>query len=146
MIFTLRKTLYLIPIILILGIATAVNASSFDLKQNQIEVVSLTGTTSFIDPANQPILFFAPWCHSCDDVLKEIGQIPQDKRPILVGVLLRDKNDVQSSIDKAKKAGLEETIYFTDHDPGCVPALLTKDNHYIKETKAICDYLKGGSN
>jgi hypothetical protein len=114
-------------------------------QAQQIKVISESGATQYINPADRPVLFFAPWCHCCDDVLKEIAKLPEEKKPVLVGTLLRSESEVQSALVKAQNAGLGGDVYFTDLDPGSVPALLTKDNQYIKDPAAICSYLKGGN-
>lgn len=138
-----KPYVYLAVILLILAVfAIAPNIMG---HAQQVKVVSASGAAKYLNPADRPVLFFAPWCHRCDDVLKEIAKLPEEKQPVLVGALLRSKSEVQSAIIKAQNAGLGGDVYFTDLDPGSVPALLTKDNQYIKDPAAICSYLRGGN-
>lgn len=140
----MKKSYVYLAVILLFLVVFAI-APNTKGHARQVKVISESGATTYLNPADRPVLFFAPWCHRCDDVLKEIAKLPEEKKPVLVGTLLRSESEVQSALVKAQNAGLGGDVYFTDLDPGSVPALLTKDNQYIKDPAAICSYLKGGN-
>ncbi|WP_027365851.1 hypothetical protein [Desulfotruncus alcoholivorax] len=140
----MKKSYVYLAVILLILVVFAI-APNIKGHTQQVKVISASGAAKYLNPADRPVLFFAPWCHLCDDVLKEIAKLPQEKQPVLVGALLRSKSEVQSALVKAQNAGLSGNVYFTDLDPGSVPALLTKNSRYIKDPAAICSYLKGGN-
>lgn len=106
-----------------------------------IEATAPDGTPVRLNPAEKPILLFAPWCEHCLEPLKAVAQLPSERRPYLVAVFW--EGEAQETEAKLRQAGLDGAIYYTSAmEPESVPRLLTETGEIRGESK-VCAYLRG---
>jgi glutaredoxin len=83
----------------------------------QLRVLTLTGKSKCLDIKSKPALVFAAWCPHCDDALKKVAKLPQEKQPYLVVTYLRE-GDVEKAEKKLKQNGLgSESFYLAITPP-----------------------------
>ncbi len=114
-----------------------------------ISVFTAQGQSAELDLKHKPVLFFAAWCPHCDEALRAVSALPEEKQPYLVATFIR-KGDAEKIPAKLSQNGLAgQKYYLTDAPPELqmVPALMyqTGGNVELREgTEAIDEWINGG--
>lgn len=109
-----------------------------------IEVLDFNKNPVVLDIKNQPVLFFAWWCSSCDAALKEVARMPVHERPALVATFFKDPDNLVSELQQSrgKALGLNPVYYALTAPVQGVPALLWHDGNDLRTAVGVSNISK----